>query len=383
MSKSAAVAFWHANRFPIVLFAVLRVWTLVWASACAQFVQFSVEATKHYYGVEPLRDVLFAPWQRWDTIWYTKIALEGYAADVRVVFPPLYPFLLRVLTPLTGGNVIAAGLLLSSAAALVCFILLYQLVAEMYDVRAAKRAVLFFGLFPTAFYLFAVYTDALFLACMLGSFWFMRRGRWGSAGILGACAAMTRAQGVFILLPFAVEFWMQYRQQKISWRAGWALGLIALGSLAHLLWLTIQFGSLDVWFNAQVVWHRTLLPWETMAQVWNAMSNAPSSIEAILSAVQAGMEILLLGALVWSARRLPWSYTAYLAILAIPPLFLVTTYSSQFPLTAVARYALIAFPLFILLGALRQGRWQLPVMAFSFVLQTFWFMLFVAWVFVH
>ncbi len=162
--------FLRAYRFPIGLFLTLRVWTMFWASLVNWFVLPSAEATKHYAGFAPLRDLIFAPWQRWDTIWYNKIALEGYAADVRVVFPPLYPFLMRLITPLTGANVTAAGLLLSSAAALASFILLYHLTRELFDERAAQRAILFLAVFPTAFFLFAAYTEATFLAFVLGAF---------------------------------------------------------------------------------------------------------------------------------------------------------------------------------------------------------------------
>src|SRR6478672_3144145 len=137
----------RANAFPLLLWLVLRVWTMVWAALVAAWVEPSAEATKHYYGIEPLRDAVIAPWQRWDTIWYSKIAVEGYAADARAVFPPLYPFLMRVVGGLTDGNVVAAGLVISSLAALASFILLYQLGRELLDEAAARRTCLFLAAF--------------------------------------------------------------------------------------------------------------------------------------------------------------------------------------------------------------------------------------------
>lgn len=378
-----ARSFLREYSFPLAVFAGLRAWTLVWASAVAAFGGVSAEASRHYYGLEPLRDALIAPWQRWDTIWYSKIALEGYLSDVRVVFPPLYPLLLRILTPLVGNNVVATGLIVSSGAALVCFVLLYRLARDLEGAEHARRAVLFLAAFPTAFYLFAAYSEALFLALILGAFVCARRERWGWAGVLGGLAAMTRAQGIFLLLPFAVEFWMQQRAGRVAWRQAWVLGLIAAGSAAHMLWLVWQFSSPQVWFDAQAVWHRTVLPWQAAGEVWRAIFAAPSALEAALSTIQACMALVLLGALVWSARRLPPAYTAYLAVIALPSLFLVNTYSSQYPLTDVARYALTAFPLFLLLGAAPGRRWQAPVLGIFFFLQCVWLMLFVLWVFVH
>src|SRR5689334_6316729 len=132
-------AFVHENAFPLTLFVVLRIWTLIWAAVIAAFVTPSAEAVKHYYGMEPLHDMLVAPWQRWDTIWYSKIAVEGYAPDLRAVFPPLYPLLMRVVGGLIGGNVVAAGLVISSIATLASFILLYRLGRELFDADTARR----------------------------------------------------------------------------------------------------------------------------------------------------------------------------------------------------------------------------------------------------
>lgn len=377
------VQFLRDNRFPLALFAVMRVWTLVWASVVAQFVQPSAEATKHFLGIEPLREALFAPWQRWDTLWYSKIALEGYAADERVVFAPLYPLLLRALAPFTGENVVAAGLLLSSIAALTSFILLYRLAREMFDESAARRALIFLAAFPTAFFLFAAYTEALFLALALSAFFCARKKIWLWAGVLGAFAALTRPQGILFVLPLGAEFFLQYRRREISLRWGWTLWLVALGGMGHFLWLTWQFGSPALWFQAQTVWHRAALPWESLGAAWGAVIFAPTVLDAAMSFMDPFFAVIFLLGIVWSARRLPLSQTVYLATIVVPPLFVVTTYSAHYPLTAMARYVLVAFPFFLLLGALPKSWWQLPVVAVSFLLQVIWMMLFVAWVFVR
>ena len=376
-------AFTRANLFPLGVFVVLRVWTGLWASVTASTVLASAEATKHYYGVEPLRDAIIAPWQRWDTIWYSKIAVEGYAADARVVFAPLYPFLMRMFSLVTLNNVVAAGLLVSSIAALASFILLYRLARDLFDEPAARRALLFLAVFPTAFFLFAAYTESLFLAFVLGAFLCARRGRWDCAGGLGALAAMTRPQGVLFVVPLAIEFFVQARQNQVSLKRAWTLLLVALGGAAHFIWLTIQFGSPAVWFQGQMVWHRAVLPWDALSSAWAAVFRAPSLLDAFFSIVDPLCAIILLGALIWSGRKLPSSFTVYFAMIVLPPLFVVTTYSSESPLTAISRYALVAFPFFLLLGSLPKRWWQAPLFGISFLFQTFWLMLFVAWVFVH
>ena len=56
---------------------------------------------------------------RWDSYWYLDIVKEGYylrgeKGIANVVFFPLYPFLIRVTTPLAGGDPVLAGWMVSS-----------------------------------------------------------------------------------------------------------------------------------------------------------------------------------------------------------------------------------------------------------------------------
>jgi hypothetical protein len=381
--KQSLQTFARENAFPIALFVVLRVWTMVWASVVNAFVPLSAEASKQYYGVEPLRDGLIAPWQRWDTIWYTKIAMEGYAADQSVHFPPLYPFLIRLITPLVGNNAVAAGLVISSIAAFASFVLLYHLACTMFDKRVARRALLFLGTFPTAFFLFAAYTESLLLAFALGAFVCARRRDWLKAGILGALVAMTRSQGTLFVFPLAVEFWLQYRRGEIPLSRAWTLLPVLAGGFAHIAWVTYQFGTPRVWFEGEALMHHFALPWDTLWQGWRAVFDAHSLFDASLSFLDPFFALVLLASLLWSLRRLPLSMTAYLAIVIMPSLFVVTTYSDAYPLTSVSRFVLLAFPFFLLVGSLPNRWWDSLVLAFSFLIQTLLLVLFSAWVFVR
>jgi hypothetical protein len=376
-------AFLGSYAFPIGLFAALRVWTLVWASAGAAVIPVPARALSFYYGLEPLKDAVVAPWLRWDTVWYVKLAIEGYARDGRIVFAPLFPFLIRVVRPLVLDNAVAAGLVISSLAAGASFILLFRLAREMFDETAARRTLLWLVAFPTAFFLFAAYTESLFLALVLGAFLCARGKAWIWAGVLGGLAAMTRPQGVLFLLPLGVEFWQQFRRGEATARQSLSLLLVGAGGLAQLAWLTWQFGTPAVWFEAQAVWHRATSPWEALGAGWAAVANAPTWYEAALASFDPLCAVVLLATLVWSWRRLPFSYTLYTATIILPPLFVVTTYSVTYPLTAVARYTLVAFPLFILLGSLRSSWWQALVAALMFLVQTLGLVLFAGWVFVR
>lgn len=373
----------RANSFPIALFAFWRIWTLGWASAAGAFAAPTPQAMRLYHGSEVMHDLIIGPWQRWDTIWYAKIALEGYAADQAVVFAPLYPLLMRLVSPLTANNVVAAGMLISSVSLLASFILLYRLGRELFDEDAARRTLILLAAFPTAFFLFAAYTESLFLALALGAVVCARGKRWEWAGILGGLAAVTRPQGVLFLFVFGLEFLVQYRSRQVPLSKSWTLLLVALGGIGHVGWLTLQFGTPMIWFEAQAVWHRPALAWESLAAGWRGVLLAPSLHYAVLRSIDPLCAVIFLIGLVWSWRRLPLSMTAYSAIVIIPALFVMTTYAESFPMIAVSRYVIVSFPFFLLLGSCRKSWWQFPLSSLLILWQTVWLILFVAWVFVR
>ena len=119
------------------------------------------------------------PWFQWDTLSYMEISILGYNDhSSSIAYMPLYPMLIRLTAPLLGNNHLAAALLISSLAFIAVLILLYELVADIYDSKLAVRTVLAFLVFPTTFFMLAGYTEALFLALVLGSWLAARRGRW-------------------------------------------------------------------------------------------------------------------------------------------------------------------------------------------------------------
>jgi len=148
-------------------------------------------------------------WERWDTAWYLKIAVFGYApADGTASFSPLYPWLVGGLGAIT-GNFLLSALLISNLAALAVFVLFYEVArVEGLTSEQAGFAVLSLALFPSAFFLFAAYTDSLFLALALGAWLAARRRRWLVAGLLGGFATLTRLQGG-LLMPVLGLLWLK------------------------------------------------------------------------------------------------------------------------------------------------------------------------------
>ena len=76
-------------------------------------------------------------------------------------------------------------------------------------IALAALVVLLLLLFPTSIFFNAVYTESLFLLLSVASVYFIRKGRYREAGILGFLAALTRVTGVLLFVLAAVEFFSQ------------------------------------------------------------------------------------------------------------------------------------------------------------------------------
>src|SRR5436305_1479522 len=124
-------------------------------------------------------------WSRWDAGWYLGIAQNGYTfgsgEPANVGFFPLYPYLVRAthwILPLPGDiGWLALGIILSNAALIVALSYLYQLILLDSEQPIAARAVLYLCLFPTTLFLSAFYTESLFLALVVASFYYARTAR--------------------------------------------------------------------------------------------------------------------------------------------------------------------------------------------------------------
>ena len=211
--------------------------------------------------LDKISQLLVNVWYRWDTGWYLQIAAFGYIpGGGNIAFMPLYSWLIHGLAILT-GNYLFSALIISNLAALAVFCLLYEAAKlEGLNSRTSLGVVMFFVLFPTAFFLFAAYTESLFLALVLGFWLAARRKAWLLAGLLGGLATLCRIQGVILSVVLA-WLWLaslveagsagigpvaQARQVMglLTSRSGWRT---ILASLRHPAWVGSLIPGLNTW----------------------------------------------------------------------------------------------------------------------------------------
>lgn len=306
---------------------------------------------------------------RWDAEWYLLVAERGYDAgdELRALglrhastdaagFLPLYPLLIRALTPLTGA--VAAGVLVSHLAFFLAVVLLFRCTAAEAGGHGGQEAglvaVAVLAFFPTSLFLSAVYAESLFLALSLGAFRCARQNRMAAAGILGGLAALTRPFGIFLVIPLAMEWWRHHRAARARVAGLAALLLVPGGFAGYLVYCWRLFGDPLAYFHQKAGWRGGLGgPWTAFLRWWET---GPVVHGTHGSTVELVFAVAALGALVVMARRLPASMVAYSAVCVASAL--------GSSLWSFGRLVLVVFPFFLLVGVLwsRGVRWPALVL---------------------
>jgi hypothetical protein len=304
---------------------------------------------------------LVGVWQRWDACWYAKIATYGYEAGGNSVsFFPLFPVLAGLAGRILLGAIALGGLVVAGAAYVLAMTGLRRLVALDFDGDVALRTILAISIFPTAFFFFAPFTESLFLAAAVWAILAARQRLWAIAAMAGLLAALTRIQGVFLVLPLAWEAAMAWRDAGWGSAGRWRVpaGSVVLPTLAAVA-PGLGFGAFLVYsaavagktpLDAQEAWGGTNFhpPWEVIDASWQWAIRHHDPLQIF------NLAVLILFAVVTVAglRRVPVAYSLF----AIPQIALLGTRIQPIPLTSTGRYLLVVFPVFVIL-ALAPGQW--------------------------
>jgi Gpi18-like mannosyltransferase len=307
----------------------------------------------------------FEIWNRWDSINYQKLAEFGYNATdemrPRLVFYPLYPWIVRLFTLITQDYLISA-FVVSTIASLVTAILLYRLVTLEYSRELAQRAVWFMFIFPTSYFLHIGYTESLFLMLAIAAVISARKQRWVLAGILGALTCLTRVNGLVLIPALLVEAGNQYWTSR-RWQWQWlAIGLIGLGFGGYLL--LNQHVTGDPFAFSAIMrqnFHKSLTwPWTGIDSTLGAMNREAADAEMI--GIQELIFIVLgLVCTIVSWVKLRPVYSVWMTVNWL--LFTSVTF-----VLSVPRYTLTMFPIFILFAMLAAQRIWMAAISFWSIL---------------
>ncbi len=321
---------------------------------------------------EPVLSNALELWRRWDANHYLRLAEVGYRTGTPppddplfIVFFPFFPLAVRIVSVLA-RDLVASGLAVSFLASVGATWLLYRIVALDRSEEEAWRAVVLLLSFPTAYFLAAPYSEALFLFAVLASVYAARTGRWARSGLAGALATGTRVTGVALLPALIAEamrgrLGIADRGRRLAWVAASGTGLLiylAINQLVHndpLWFLEVQRMH---WFQHAVP------PWQSIIDgVRGMFEGSNDSTRTLIFVGRTVAFAFALSLLVIAVRRLRVADTLYAWSGFV--LILSTAWLISLP-----RYLLVLYPLFVVGAQLtRSKRVFIPIVVGGTALQ--------------
>ncbi|MBX3061781.1 MAG: hypothetical protein KF726_02335 [Anaerolineae bacterium] len=342
----------------------------------------------------PLRSWL-EPWYRWDTGWYVHIAYEGYSTlDGSIIFAPLYPFTMKVLAPLLGGDYLLAGLVVSNLCCFLMLVLFYELVAREFGADKAQLTLWLYMVYPASFYFFAAYTESLFMVLVLGAWLAVQDRRYVLGGLLALLSSLTRSQGWTLALPFALIAFIEqapnvsrnwtglqqliryHLQQPVATlRRAFAVIGGVIGTLVYFEGIRLaQLG--DVAAEYEGPWRTQIrMPWESVAHIVDGVIGGKLNNFDVANLLAFFFVLLVILLAIRQLRPAYWLY-----VLGSLVYILMRNYDLYY-LHGMVRYAVHLFPAFIALALLLSNKRLLTLffIALAVGLQVWLVTLFAAW----
>ena len=288
-------------------------------------------------------------WHRWDAVHFTDIATFGYFAPQTdpnaAAFFPLLPLLIDGLMAI-GFEARLAAMAISFVASIVAGNYLYRLAERDVGEGAGRHALLYLFLFPTAVFLVAGYTEALFLAGAVAAFYYARGGQWYHAAIPAAVAMGARLAGLFLLAGLAVEF-LRQRDFTLERIAG-AILTMAAGFVPLLLYGMFLVNSDKTFLEFKDAqyrgWGRMVVsPIESFSATWNTWYGDYTTNWIFAWRVEILAAIVGLVFTAWAFWRREFGYGTYM-LATLAALMTSTWYFS------IPRMLLALFPIPLLLA---------------------------------
>jgi hypothetical protein len=324
---------WVLSRVSVVVLSVASAWTLARGTAAE---------------VPGFTEI----WYRWDADLFAKIARWGYLGYPEhypdkgtAAFFPGQPLALRV-GELVTGSLPTAGLLLSFVAGGVASVALGRVAALDHEPGVGSRAVLYLVASPFAVFLFAGYSEALFLALATTAWLAARRGRWWWAGALSCLAGTVRITGAFLALALLVMWLVDRDGHGRRRRDVPALALSFAGVAGFFVYLHSITGDWLAYQHVQATAFGRHLdaPWTSFLTTFDA-ARYPDQRATFAWSFGAELIALLVGVVltVVLVVRRDWGEAVYIGAQ-------VVTLSTSSFYASVGRATLVWWPLWILLA---------------------------------
>lgn len=317
--------------------------------------------------------------KRWDGNSYTFIAQNGYITEGSerhfIVFPPLYPLTIKVLS-LVLPNYVLSGVLISNLFFILSCLLFFKLVKKIYRKKTAVLATVLLAIFPTSYFFSIAYPESMFFFLATACFYLLEKKRYVASSLVAGLASITKPFGIILFLIVI------YRTLKDG--PGFKKVLFVLNCLGIFpfiyLWLNylvygdffaFQKSLADNWQKhfvppwAGIIdsWKRGLLTaewseYKIMVGFAEAIASSTAVVFSFLSIRKLRTEhflYLLLGTLLFTSTGFILSAPRYL--LSLPPFFIILTVLLRNKLLRTIWITISICLLLYLSSTIASGRW--------------------------
>jgi hypothetical protein len=299
-----------ALRYPLGVYALTRVLYLLIA-VLDTFVRHDTTGHSWTIGHEMAN---------WDGKWYLALTSDGYPNHVDhgqtpLGFFPLYPILMWGLAHALSSSYTLSGVLVALITGASATVLVGKLAASWWDEAAARRAVLFFCLFPGSIVFSMVYTEGLLITLIAGCLLALQQRRWVLAGLLAGLSTAVGPVAMAIIPACAAAALLEMRRRgwtsPRSWRALMAPALAPAGAIGLGAYMWAHTGSpFAVYIAQRYGWHESSTPWaiprlvEALVQEIDGTAKLHPQVDLNIIAGLLGTAFLAWGLwLIWRNRR--------------------------------------------------------------------------------
>jgi Gpi18-like mannosyltransferase len=309
----------------------------------------------------------YDPLLRWDSAWYATILNEGYKyngndlVQQSVVFYPLYPLIAKALTIFPGIDSLLALLVVANVAAALSVLLLFKYVREDYGDELALLTIAFVSFFPTSLFLSAGYTESLALLLILCCFMALKREQFILAAALAGLASATRSTGLVLMPVIIWELWCRFATdyRRFVPYVLFCSILATSGLCLYMFYLWIAFDSPFAFVTDHAAWDdgNGIGHIFISALLLRGFRTASTYILFdvwFLYSFDVLFFLLFLTLILFHRKWLPSSlYLFALGVLMLPYL---TQTGGPSKFQSMARYILLAFPVFIVMAKFCKNR---------------------------
>lgn len=300
-------------------------------------------------------------WGGFDGVHYLRLAQNGYSYLGSQAFFPVFPALINLVSRIipvkiyldtnffVNTNFFYSGLLISNILTILALYYAKKLFDLEYGVSISWRIIIFILVFPTSFYMGAIYTESLFILSAVLTLYSYKKGNYLLAGLFGALTSGIKVLGVFIPLILVIDGLVGLIKKQ-DFKKNFKILLAGLfggfGLLSYMLYLQYKFSDALLFLHVQSGFGagRSSTSIVTLPQVFYRyikifVAIPPTEMRFYNALFELAFSILAFLFLILMVKKIKLSY--WISIFGI---LLVPTLTGT--LSSMPRYILTAFILF-------------------------------------